>query len=477
MEGPERNSAAPHVHLSARERVSLLFDLGQPIVELGSQATALAPDVDAPRDGVVVALGAIHGRTTVVVCYDGSVADGTHGVVSHLKVERALTVARHLEAPLVQIMEGGGYRPSEPPYFTERRDLTRQLVSLSGRVPLVGIVLGPVTDLRALQLGISDVVIATGCASISLDEPQRPGHAEHVPAETAPLELCGAIDVPAADDRDALSIARRYLHFFSTPIVPFLTTDESDVADALRRVVPDNPRRAIDGRRLTDLVVDAGTALRVRERFGGSLQTSLGRVGGRAVGLIATHSMVGAGTIDSPAADKFAHFVHICDTFGLPIIYLTDVPGLLAGPAAEHMGINRHATRPYFAQVHSRVPQLTVQVRRAYGQGMILMGMGDHVEGKVLQLTWPSAQFGGMGLEGAATITATSSATTRGGEGPSQTQLYEELVAHGTARRLAERFDTDEVIDPGETRDRLIAAVQLLPVIGTRKPPQPLDPW
>jgi acetyl-CoA carboxylase carboxyltransferase component len=457
-------------------RFAFLFDTDQPIVEYGAQAVAQSEEVDAPGDGVSVVMGAVHGRTTIALCCDESVAGGTHGVIAHLKMQRGLELARHLDAPLVQIMEGGGFRPTEPPYYAERRDLVHHLIRLSGRVPIVGLALGRVADLRALQLGVSDVIIATGSATISLDEP-APAEGEEAPETIAQLESSGAVDMVAADDEDALARARQYLELMTMPLVAMAQRDESEIREALRNVVPESPRRAIDGRRLTELIADEGTVLRLRERFGGALQTSLGRIGGRTVGFIASHSMVNAGAIDSPASDKFARFVQTCDTFGLPIVYLADVPGLLAGQVAEQTAMNRHSTRPYFAQVYSRVPQLTVVVRRAYGQGMVVMGMGDQVEGRALQVVWPTAQLGGMGLGGAAAITASSSVAVQTGESRSETELYRDLMDYGSAFRLAERFGADEAIDPGATRDRLMAAVGRLPVLPVRQPARALDAW
>src|SRR5690606_20940445 len=131
---------------------------------------------------------------------------------------------------------------------------------------------------------------------------------------------------------------------------------------------------AIDGRRLTDLLVDLDTAIRLRERFGGAVQTTLGRIGGRAVGVVASHSLVAAGAIGADAAAKLGDFVEFCDEFGLPVIYLTDVPGLLAGPAAERTGVNKQSIRPYNAQARSRGAHLAVVIRRGFGQGLVVMG-------------------------------------------------------------------------------------------------------
>jgi acetyl-CoA carboxylase carboxyltransferase component len=461
--------------LTARQRVESLFDVDASVVEYGAKVTPISPDLDAPSDGVIVAMGTVHGRPTLAISYDGQADHGSHGSTGHVKVARGLSFAGYLNAAVVLFSEGGGFRPSEPAYYTERRDLVSQLIELSGRVPIIGVAVGPVADIRALELGVADVIMGVRGASISLDEP-GPSSAEHT--EVTVLEREGGVDLVLDDAPAAVQAVRRYLDFFAAANRLPLEPDDPAIAEALRKVVPENPRRAIDGRRLTDLVADPGTALRLRERFGGSLQTSLARVGGRAVGIIASHSMVNAGAIDSPASDKFARFLTLCDTFGLPLVYLTDVPGLLAGPVAEQTAMNRHSTRPYFVQTHSRVPQLVVVARRAYGQGMVVMGMGGHVPGRALQVLWPSAEFGGMGLGGAAAITASSTNSANATGGRSEEELYRELMEQGSASRMAERFGTDDTIEPGETRERLLAAIALLPVFDqVRQPRKPIDSW
>jgi acetyl-CoA carboxylase carboxyltransferase component len=461
--------------LTGRQRIERLFDHGAPVVEYGAQAGPFEPGIEAPGDGVIVALGAVGGRTTVAICCDAAIADGTPGVTGHMKIERGIDLAAHLQAPVVQILEGGAHRPGEPPYYAERRDLVHGLSRLSGRVPIVGLALGAVCGTLAVQLGLSDATVAGPETTITMEEP---GDLDDDPApDAAALERSGAVDLVVGDDGEAVAAARRYLDLVGRPVAPYERGDEPETAAALRAVVPENPRRAMDGRRLIGLVLDPESELRLRERFGGALQTSLGRVGGRAVGVIASHSMVNAAAIDSPASDKLVRFLRLCDIFGLPVVYLTDVPGLFSGPVAEQTAMNRHSTRPYFAQVHSRVPQLAVIVRRAYGQGMIVMGMGGQVRGRALQVVWPTAQFGGMGLGGAAAITSRSSSAARSGDGRTERELYDELVDHGSAARLAERFGTDELIEPGQTRERLLDAVALLPVLGLRQPAKALDSW
>ncbi|MBM9467601.1 carboxyl transferase domain-containing protein [Nakamurella leprariae] len=446
------------------------FDGGAPTVVYGDQAGPVGRGAEVPGDGVSVLAGRIDGDATVVIGYDPGVGDTGHGLVNHAKVARGLEVAGAMSAAVVLVVSGGPYRAGELAYHQERRDVVHQLVGLSGRVPLVGVAVGAVTDVRSVMLGVCDVVVATPSATVTLDEIAGQQDAPVLAAEKA-----GAFDLVAESVPDALQLARRYLDLVRRTRAAFDPADDVPVREALRAVVPENPRRAIDARKLIELVADAGSVLPLRVRFGGAIQTALARIGGRSVGLMANHSMVGAGAIDSPAADKMHRFQTLCDAAGIPIVQLTDVPGLLAGPQAEQAALNRHSTRPYFSQVHARVPFLSVILRRAYGQGMIIMGMGGHIDRRPLQMVWPTANFGGMGLGGAAAITAKSSATADSQR--SEAEILAELTDAGSARSLAANFRTDELIDPADTRDRLLAAVGLLPDAGPRPVVRAIDPW
>ncbi len=237
--------------------------------------------------------------------------------------------------------------------------------------------------------------------------------------------------------------------------------------ELLTKTVSENARRAIDGRRLTDLVLDPDSGLRLRERYGGAIQTTLGRLGGRTVGIVASHSMVNAGAIDADAAMKLGDFLELCEKFTVPVIYLTDVPGLMAGPSAERTAVNRKSVRPYNVQARSTAPHLTVFIRRGFGQGMVLMGGGHHTRGSVLKLAWPTSQFGVMGNKGAASIRSTSSAESE--NRVSADDAYSKLVERGSADSVAMDFSVDEQIPPSDTRDALIRLLRRLPMRTTQR--------
>jgi acetyl-CoA carboxylase carboxyltransferase component len=455
------------VTVNCQAAVNQLFDEGETALEYGASTAPRTPGLELDRDGVLSASGLVNGVPTVVIGFEG-----THGLYGHAKVEKAIALASELGAPVVLVGAGGAPRESEGPYYGERREALNDLAQLSGRVPLVAVALGQVQSSRALMFALCDAVIGTPAASFDLGTGFDPP--DETPATT--FAKAGVVDVVVEDETAAIAAARRYLELFSVPQREDWHGAD-DVADRLAEIVPENPRRAFDARKLVELVADEGTMLFLRGQFGGAIITALARVGGRAVGVLATNPMIGAGAIDSPASDKMTRFITQCDTFGLPVVFLADTPGLLAGPKAEQAGLVRHSTRPFFVETFCRVPFYSIIVRRAYGQGMVVMAtLATRPKVPAYTATWPLGQFGGMGLGGAAAITSASSARSAEDE-RSQEDLEAELRVFGSPLGRARRYDTDEVIEPGLTRERLVAAVRQAPLYDVRRPRWPIDAW
>jgi acetyl-CoA carboxylase carboxyltransferase component len=223
---------------------------------------------------------------------------------------------------------------------------------------------------------------------------------------------------------------------------------------------------------LVDLLADPGTMLELRPRFAGAATTALARIGGRAVGVLANNPMVKAGSIDSDASDKFARFIRLCDAFGLPLLFLCDSPGFLIGPQAEQQALIRHSSRMLFALAAARVPILSIVVRRAYGLAYFVMGSTSW--DPLFHALWPTAEYGAMGLQGASAITASSSASTTD---KSQEEIHDELAEFGGAFRMAERLQTDDVIDPADSRRLLIQALTDAPAYVSEERFAQIDPW
>jgi acetyl-CoA carboxylase carboxyltransferase component len=270
----------------------------------------------------------------------------------------------------------------------------------------------------------------------------------------------GVIDVLVEDEAEAVAVARKYLGYFGGAIAPGAAPDGA----ALRDVVPDNPRRAYNVRKVIDGIADIGSVLELKAGFGRAVVTSLIRIAGRPAGVVANQPMFLAGAIDSPASDKAAHFIQLCDAFDIPILSLCDTPGLMVGPDVERTGLVRKSARVLTAFANATVPVMTVVLRKAYGLGYYVMG--SQPLNPAILLAWPTAEYGGMGLEGAvniiykAELDAVADAEERA---ELHKRLTDALKRSNTAIEVAARYHYDDVIDPADTRDILIKTLATLP--------------
>jgi acetyl-CoA carboxylase carboxyltransferase component len=465
--------------LTARERITALLDSGGEFVEYGALARPILPELEAPAEGVVVGTGPVNGFTTAIISYDYTALGGSQGPLGHQKVDRILGVATQRHCPVVLIAEGGGARAQEMAILHSHTDDFRKLARLSGRVPVVGIAPGRAFAGHANLLGMTDIIIAVRDAAIGIAGPPLVKGAMGVdltPEEIGRVDIherAGTVDVTVEDDHDALESARYYLDLLSHPVVDHPFEDARSLPDALRRVVPANARQAFDVRALIELLVDEGSILELRPRFAGNAVTALARLGGRSIGVVANNSAVYAGAIDSNAADKMTRFLRLCDAFGLPLLFLCDSPGFLVGPQAEEQALIRHSTRMLFALAAATVPILSIVVRRAFGLAYYVMGSPSW--DPLFSALWPGAEYGTMGLSGGASIVSTSSASRD--DGRTQTEILDELSAFGSAFAMAERLQTDDVIDPGETRSILRRVLAEAPVRTTDERWYPIEPW
>jgi len=274
------------------------------------------------------------------------------------------------------------------------------------------------------------------------------------------------IDLLADDDAHAAQLARRYLGYFGAPQAPGAAPDPAP----LRELVPQNPRRAYDVRKVIAHLVDQDSALELKPAYGRSIVTTLARLEGRAVGIVANQPMHLGGAIDTAASVKAARFVQICDAFDIPLLLLCDTPGLMVGPEAEKTGLVRHSARLLAAIANATVPILTVVLRKAYGLGYYIMG-SQPLEPAVL-LAWPTAEYGGMGLEGAVTIlhkAELEAIADPAARAARHRELTDALKREHTAIEAAAKFVYDDVIDPADTRAILLRTLRTLPVPAVRE--------
>jgi acetyl-CoA carboxylase carboxyltransferase component len=451
---------------TAREAIAGLIDDGS-FVEYGGLARPAVSGMSGAADGVVMGTAQIGGRPVDLLIYDYTVYAGTQSAINHAKTTRMFEHAERHRLPVVCWLDGGGARPHD--MKVEGRGSTPTFVvfaRLSGWVPTIGIMPGRAFAGHANLAGLCDVLIATKDSTMGMAGPPLVEAALGIkltPEEVGPAEVhvaSGVIDVLVEDEAEAIAVAQKYLAYFGPPAAP----GEAPDALALRDVVPENPRRAYNVRKVIEGIADRGSILELKAGFGRAVVTSLIRIAGRAVGVVANQPMVLAGAIDSPASDKAAHFIQLCDAFDIPLLSLCDTPGLMVGPDVERTGLVRKSARVLAAFANATVPVMTVVLRKAYGLGYYVMG-SQPLEPAIL-LAWPTAEYGGMGLEGAVNIIYRAELEAVGDadeRAALHKRLTDALKRSNTALEVAARYLYDDVIDPADTRDILIKTLATLP--------------
>ncbi len=268
----------------------------------------------------------------------------------------------------------------------------------------------------------------------------------------------GVVDVVVADEAEAVAVARQYLSYFQGR----LPSGEAVDQHLLRPAVPENRRVVYDVRRIVDGLFDTSSVLELRRDFAPGMVAALARLDGRPVGVLANDPSHLGGAIDADGADVAARMMQLCDAFGLPLVVLCDTPGFMVGPDAERDAGVRHFSRMFVAGANLSVPIVTVVTRKAYGLGAQAM-MGGHLRPPVATLAWPTAELGPMGLEGAVRLGFRRELEAI--EDPAERAEREEqmiALAHAQAAgiNVASHVELDDVIDPAETRDRIVAALQ-----------------
>jgi acetyl-CoA carboxylase carboxyltransferase component len=420
-----------------------------------------------------------------VLAYDATVLAGTQGQRNHAKKDRLLELAHRHRLPLVLFAEGGGGRPgdTDSPVISGLDTMAFALhARLSGHVPLVGIAAGYCFAGNAALLGCSDVVIATRDSSIGMGGPamiEGGGLGVHPPEAIGPVEVQvpnGVIDVLVEDEAEAVAVARRYLSYFQGPLAEWEAPD----TQRLRDVVPEDRLRVYDVRRALDLLADVDSVLELRSGYAPGVVTALARLEGRPVGVVANNPAHLGGAIDSPAADKAARFLRLCDAFDLPVVSLIDTPGFMVGPEAEADGQVRRFSRLFVVGANLEVPIVAVVLRKAYGLGAQAMA-GGSLRVPVATLAWPTAEFGGMGLEGAVRLGFRRELDAQP-DAAARAALEAKLIAgayeRGAALNVAAHLEIDDVIDPATTRSRIVGLLRALPAPAADRPRRhTVDPW
>jgi acetyl-CoA carboxylase carboxyltransferase component len=414
-----------------------------------------------PADGLVGGAGTVAGDPCIAMSYDYTVLAGTQGMRNHLKKDRLFELAQRRRLAVVLFAEGGGGRPGDvdmPIVSGLDCRAFQYFAQLSGRVPLVGIASGYCFAGNAALLGCCDVVIATEDASIGMGGPamiEGGGLGVHEPAAVGPVDVQyanGVVDLRVADDAAAVDAAKRYLSYFTRtpPSAPPGSTAPDQTR--LRELIPPDRKRVYDVRAVLRTLCDE--LLELRAGFGAGIVTALGRIEGRALGVIANDPAHLGGAIDAPAADKAARFMQLCDAFGLPLLFCADTPGFIVGPDAERSATVRHFARMFVTGANLTVPIGTVVLRKGYGLGAQAMAAGSF-KAPVFCVGWPTGEFGAMGLEGAVKLGMRRELEAI--DDPAERErTYQAMVAaayeRGSAISMASYFEIDDVIDPADTR-------------------------
>jgi methylmalonyl-CoA decarboxylase subunit alpha len=464
--------------LTARERIDLLVDRGS-FVELGLHgrphfSQRAMEGREAPADGVITGWGDVDGRRCAVVAYDFTVMAGSMGMTGELKVTRLRELALQKRMPLVWLLDSAGARIQEAvgSLFAGSGHLFREEVTMSGVVPLVAALMGPCAAGTAYIPGLADFVpMVSGQGSMALAGPYlvkavtgEDVSQEELGGAKVHCRKSGVGDLEVADDQECIEAIRKYLSYFPSnceqkpPIRP--STDPVDRMDEeLLDIVPESPRHPYDMYGVIERIVDDGEYFDLKPKWAKTIITCFARFGGRPVGIVANQPKMLAGILENDSADKAARFINLCDAFGIPLVFLQDVPGFMVGTKVEQEGIIRHGAKMLYAVSRATVPKVTVVVRKAYGAGYYVM-CGKAYEPDLI-VAWPSAEISVMGAEGAVNIIFRKQI--EASEEPEKAreelvnnfkEIIDPYIAAGNAM-------VDDIIDPRETRPTIIRGLQM----------------
>jgi acetyl-CoA carboxylase carboxyltransferase component len=455
--------------LFVRERLRLLLDSADGFAEDGLLANALAGDL--PADGVVTGIGAIGGRPVAVMANDSTVKAGSWGARTVEKIIRIIELARKHERPIVYLVDSAGARITDQvDLFPGRRGAGKifyNQVQASGKIPQVCCLFGPSAAGGAYIPAFCDVVfMVEGNASMYLGSPRM---AEEVIGEKVTLEemggakmhttVSGCGDLLVPDEKSAIEAARAYLSYFPRSFreEPARAESRAPAVASFSGVVPESERIAFDMRKVIGAIVDEDSQFEIKPTFAKELITTLARIDGRAVGVVASQPMQKGGVLFVDSADKAARFIWLCDAFNIPLVFLADVPGFMIGTAVERQGIIRHGAKMITAVSEATVPKFSVIVRKAYGAGLYAMaGPGFEPDATI---ALPTARIAVMGPQPAVNavyynkIQAIEDAAERDAFVEEKRREYEEDI---DILHLAAENVVDAVIQPDDLRAELI---------------------
>lgn len=475
--------------LTARERLNLLLDEGS-FRELDMFVTHRCTDFGMEKnrpvgDSVVTGWGAIDGRLVYVFVQDFTVFGGSVSKVHGEKICKVMDLAMKNGAPLIGVNDSGGARIQEgvDSLWAYGEIFTRNTLA-SGVIPQISVIMGPCAGGAVYSPAITDFIFMVQETShMFITGPQviRAVTGEEVSQEAlggaaAHSVKSGVAHFMGADEPQTLAMVRRLLSFLpqnnlEDPPRVEPADDPGRVDERLDTLVPDDPSKPYDMKEIILRVVDDGDFMEVHERYATNFIIGFARMDGRPVGIVAQQPKILAGVIDINAADKGARFIRFCDCFNVPLVTFCDTPGFMPGVAQEHGGIIRHGAKMLYAYAEATVPKVAVITRKAYGGAYIVMS-SKHLRGDV-NYAWPSAEIAVMGPQGAVNIIARTEIKEAEDPEARRAELLEDYRdKFANPYVAASRGYIDDVIEPHETRARLINALEMLQNKQDTNPPK-----
>jgi propionyl-CoA carboxylase beta chain len=473
--------------LTARERLELLLDAGS-FVELDAFVMHRSSDFGLAdqrilTDGVVTGHGTIEGRTVFVFSQDFTIFGGSLSEAHAEKICKVMDLAMRVGAPIIGLNDSGGARIQEGVVsLGAYAEIFLRNTLASGVVPQISLILGPCAGGAVYSPAITDVtVMVEGTSYMFVTGPDVVKTVTHEEVDrealggaTTHTTISGVAHLAAPDEAEALSLARRILGFLpqnNLEVAPRIAcADPVDRRDpSLDTVVPDLPTQPYDMHDVIRPIVDDGEFLELQPGWAANILIGWARLGGRSVGIVGQQPSVLAGALDIDASDKAARFVRTCDAFNVPLLTFVDVPGFLPGVAQEHGGIIRHGAKLLYAYAEATVPKVAVITRKAYGGAYDVMS-SKHIRGD-MNFAWPSAEIAVMGVEGAVNIIFRDQIAAAADPVAEHRRLTEDYAARFAHPYIAAaRGYVDDVIEPSETRPRVIAAFEMLATKRDRNP-------
>ncbi len=464
--------------LTARERIDLLLDKGS-FRELDSFVQHRTHDfkLDSQKfmgDAVVTGWGTIEGRLVYVFSQDFTVLGGSLGEVHSEKICKIMDMAMKNGAPLIGLNDSGGARIQEGVVaLGGYADIFLRNTLASGVIPQISAIMGPCAGGAVYSPALTDFVFMTRSTSYMFvtgpDVVKAVTHEdvsfEELGGANVHSEKSGVCHVAADNEADTLYLIRKLLTYLPQNNMedpPFVPTDNPlRMDERLDTIVPDDPNKPYDVKEVIRMIVDGGQFFEIHENYAANIVVGFARLGGHSVGIVANQPAVLAGVLDIDASEKGARFVRFCDAFNIPIVTFEDVPGFLPGTNQEHHGIIRSGAKLLYAYCEATVPKLLVITRKAYGGAYCVMS-SKHIRSD-LNLAWPTAEIAVMGPDGAVSIIFRKELE----KAKDWVKKKAELVADyrekfASPYVAAERGYIDDVIEPKETRPRLINGLEML---------------